>query len=183
MRPIKAPPLRGLKYLARLPSGAIYIDSDLDTDDDGSPRFHSIDPRWGQRETSLSLNHKKGQRRWVNSERVPYIVLPLNLYRRLGIRLGDVAAVMWKGRVVYAIFADEGPNHLIGEGSVALSEALGFNPWEKRGGRMQIVNGIERGVVTIVFPHSAPRGLRPENINTKIALTARRLFVALGGQA
>lgn len=109
-------------------------------------------------------------------------MLPLGFYKQMGIELGDVAAVIWKGRVVYAIFADEGPENLIGEGSVALSERLGFDPWEMRDGTRQIVNGIESDVVMIVFPRSAPQGLTPENINRKTSERARPLFEALGGK-
>lgn len=172
----------GLKKILRLPGGVLYIDADLDTDADGSPRALQIDPDSGQQATSLSFDDEEGQSQWVNAEDVPYIVLPLNFYRQMGIQLGDVAAVIWKNRVVYAIFADEGPENLIGEGSVKLSEALGFDPWEERDGTRQIVNGIESDVVMIVFPHSAPAGLTPENINRKTIERARPLFEALGGK-
>ncbi len=172
----------GLKKIFRLPGGILYIDADLDTDADGSPRALQIDPDYGQLPTSLSFDSEEGQRQWVNAEQVPYIVLPLGFYKQMGIELGDVAAVIWKGRVVYAIFADEGPENLIGEGSVALSERLGFDPWEMRDGTRQIVNGIESDVVMIVFPRSAPQGLTPENINRKTSERARPLFEALGGK-
>ena len=173
---------KGLKKLLRLPDGTLYIDADLDTDADGSPRSLEIDPDWGQLPTSLSFPNETGQRHWVDAEKVPYIVLPLEFYKEMGVELGDVAAVIWRGRLVYAIFADEGPKELIGEGSLALSEALGFDPWEERGGTMQIVNGIESDVLMIVFPRSAPQGLTPENINQKTIERARPLFEALAGK-
>lgn len=172
----------GLKKILRLPNGALYIDADLDTDADGSPRALQIDPQYGQLQTSLSFENANGEETFVNAEQVPYIVLPLGFYKGMGIEIGDVAAVIWKNRVVYAIFADEGPENLIGEGSVALSERLGFDPWEMRDGTRQIVNGIESDVVMIVFPRSAPQGLTPENINRKTIERARPLFEALGGK-
>lgn len=172
---------KGLKKMLQLPGGVLFIDADLDTDADGSPRFESIDPESGQRETSLSYPDMDGDDQWIDAEKVPYIVLPLNLYKQMGIQLGDVAAVVWKDRVVYALFADEGPNHLIGEGSIALTEALGFDPWEERDGRPQIVNGIDDNVLMFVFPRSANSDISPENINQKTIERARPLFQALGG--
>jgi len=172
----------GLKKMFQLPGGALFIDSALQTDADGSPRYSEIDPESGQAETSLSFEGEEGQRQWVDAEKVPYVVLPLHLYRNMGVQLGDVAAVVWQGRVAYAVFADEGPDHLMGEGSIALHERLGFDPWEVKDGTRQIVNGMDDGVVMIVFPHSAPSELTPENINDKVAEIARTKFADLGGK-
>ncbi len=173
---------KGLKKMLRLPDGALFLDADLDTDADGSPRALEIDPKWGQLPTSFSFSNEAQPRRWVNSETVPYIVLPKGFYAEMGVGLGDVAAVIWRGRVVFAIFADVGPSDRIGEGSIALSEALGFNPWQERDGTRQIVSGIEGDVLMIVFPGSAPRDLTPENVNAKTVERAKTLFEALGGR-
>jgi len=172
----------GLKKMFTLPDGTLFIDSALQTDADGSPRFREIDPDAGQAETSLSFDGEEGQRQWVNAETVPYVVLPLHFYRNMGVQLGDVAAVVWQGHVAYAVFADEGPDHLMGEGSVALHEQLGFDPWEMKDGTRQIVNGMDDGVVVLVFPNSAPKNLTPENINEKVAEIARAKFATLGGK-
>lgn len=174
---------KGLTKILKLPDGTLFIDADLDTDADGSPRALEIDPDYGQLPTSLSFPNETEQRQFVNAEEVPYIVLPLEFYKDMGIELGDVAAVVWKNRVVYALFADEGPKDLIGEGSVALSEALGFDPWQMRDGRLQIVNGIEDHVLMFVFPHSANPDITPENVNQKTIDRAKPLFQALGGKA
>jgi len=172
----------GLKKMFQLPGGALFMDSALQTDADGSPRYREIDPDAGQSDTSLSFDGEEGQRQWVDAEKVPYIVLPLHFYRNMGIQLGDVAAVVWQGRVAYAVFADEGPDNLMGEGSIALHEQLGFDPWEIKNGTRQIVNGMDDGVVVIVFPNSAPKDLTPENINEKVAEIARTKFAELGGK-
>ncbi|RYX85094.1 hypothetical protein EON83_07555 [bacterium] len=171
----------GLNQMLRLPDGTIFIDADLDTDADGSPRAEEIDPDAGQLMTAFNFPGEEGQRLYVDAEKVPYIVLPLDLYKELGVKLGDVAAVIWNGRLVYAVFADTGPVELIGEGSIALSEGLGFDPWEERDGRRQIVNGIEDHVLMLVFPNSANRDITPENINQKTIECAKPLFQALGG--
>ncbi len=173
--------LKGYKKMLRLPDGTLFIDGRMETDADGSPRYNLIDPDSGQRETSLAYPNKDGDDGWIDSEKVPYIVLPLGFYKDMGIELGDVAAVVWEGKVAYAVFADEGPKHIIGEGSVALSEALGFDPWEERDGRRQIVNGIDEGVLMFVFPHSAISDFSPENIKEKTVAAARQRFRELGG--
>lgn len=173
---------KGLKKILQLPNGVLFIDADLDTDADGSPRALEIDPQYGQLETSLSFANEEGQRQYVDAEKVPYIVLPLEFYKEMGIKKGDVAAVIWKGRVIYALFADTGPKDLIGEGSVALSEALGFDPWEEKDGQMQIVSGIESDVLMFVFPNSADDDITPENVNLKTIERAKALFQELGGK-
>lgn len=172
----------GLTQILKLDDGTLFIDADLDTDADGSPRALEIDPGPGQLTTAFNFPGEEGQRVHVNAETVPYIVLPVEFYKDMDIKLGDVAAVIWKDRLVYAVFADTGPKELIGEGSIALSEALGFDPWEMVDGNRQIVNGIEDHVLMIVFPNSANEGVTPENINQKTIDRAKPLFQALGGK-
>ena len=58
--------------------------------------------------------------RYVNAEAINLIVLPGGL--SLGEKLGDFAVVIHPGAqsVSYAVYADVGPAHKIGEGSIAL---------------------------------------------------------------
>jgi len=82
-----------------------------------------------------------------------YFVIPLPSsrfsYSKSGIRPGTTAAIIYNNRVVYAVFADEGPNDIIGEASFATAKALGINPNPKNG-------GVDSGVTYIVFPNSVP---------------------------
>jgi Fungal chitosanase of glycosyl hydrolase group 75 len=134
----------------KLRTGQVYIESDMDIDADGSPRALEIDPGPGQLETSLTYEDDRP----VNSERVPYFVLPSGFFQKFNIRLGDIGAVIYRGKVTYAVFADVGPSDLTGEGSLALHEALGHNPWEDSS-RSRILNeSIPDGVVYVVFPGS-----------------------------
>jgi hypothetical protein len=60
----------------------------------------------------------------MDSEKIPFIVLPRGGFGQVGI--GDVAVVRMEGKneIVYAIVGDAGPAHRIGEGSIALNQML-----------------------------------------------------------
>lgn len=119
-----------------------YFRAGMTIDADGSPRARQIDPH-GQLQTSL--RYPGGG--YVNAETVPYFVLPGGQYKHLGIKLGDIAAVRYNGKVAFAVFADVGPRHKIGEGSIALAQELGI-PASPRTG------GVRGGVEYMVFPGS-----------------------------
>lgn len=103
-----------------------------------------VDPRYNGGE----------QRRYVDASTVPYVVLPrdypdFQLNSRIG--KGDLAMVHYPatGRTVAAIFADVGNRKHLGEGSIALAEALGLsNSSPTNGG----VSGPE--ILYVVFPGS-----------------------------
>ncbi|WP_158881007.1 peptidoglycan-binding protein [Amycolatopsis anabasis] len=105
----------------------------------------STDPSW-QNQTAWSQSDGKP----LNAEKLPYIVVPgissTWSCSRSGITGGTVAAVVYQGRVAYAVVGDVGPNDAIGEGSYALAKALGINPDPRSGG----VSG--KVVDYIVFP-------------------------------
>jgi hypothetical protein len=85
--------------------------------------------------------------RYVNSEVIPFIVLPLHPH--LGVQLGALGMAFHPatGDSSAFIYADVGPEDKIGEGSIALAKNLGINS-SPRGG------GTEWGVVTLVFTHT-----------------------------
>jgi hypothetical protein len=149
-----------------LDNGAIYIKADMDTDADGSPRAHEIDPRYGQVETSLrKSNGWRGASKYVNAETIPYFVLPLNFasVSNITCQLGDIALIRWQEQEVFAIYADEGPPEIIGEGSIKLVELLGENPWNAH--KTEITSGIEFGVEYLVFPKSNAIRLIPSSFD------------------
>jgi hypothetical protein len=45
-----------------------------------------------------------------------------------------VAAIIYNNKVVYAVFADERPNNIIGEASYATARALGIDSNPETGG-------------------------------------------------
>jgi len=137
-----------------LGNGAIYKKAEMAADADGSPRAKKIDPLNGQLETSLRKPKWTGDSQYVDSETIPYFVLPGNFdsVSEVTCNLGDLALIRWKGKEVFAIFADVGPKKSIGEGSIKTIEALGESPWNSD--KTLIVKGIPFGVEYLVFPES-----------------------------
>lgn len=137
-------------------------------DADGAGEAWKSDP-WGQPETSLQW----GGGRSLDPTETPYFVLPIGFDTNYPeVKLGDLAAVIYQGKVAFAIFGDRGPRTKIGEGSIALAEELGINASPTRG-------GVPHGVLWIVFPGSGQRrALSTDVIRTR----GRELFRAAGGR-
>jgi hypothetical protein len=77
------------------------------------------------------------------------------------------------GNMAYALVADLGPKDKLGEGSMALADALGISSSPKKG-------GVSAGLAYVVFPGSGngkPRSV--EEINRE----GERLFNTVGGAA
>ncbi len=123
--------------------------------------------------------------RYVDSEAVPYIVLPGGHLGRAS--LGDYALVVNtdNGKMVHAIAADAGPKHRVGEASIAVARALlGEAASNPRSG------GTERAIIRyIVFPGSEDRRFPSSDPRETAILdrtlmhmntTAATLFAALG---
>jgi Fungal chitosanase of glycosyl hydrolase group 75 len=165
------------KFLAVLPSGQLFFDSELQLDTDGAPELAG-DPT---HQSDTSLHHKNRQP--INANRVPYFVLPLptSWPAQFSIRLGDLAAVIFAERIAFAIFADFGPKTKIGEGSVQLFRQLGEERVRPNGTVRDV--GMGPGIITIVFPESgAPADLDNEaDLLTVINSRGAGLFQELGG--
>ncbi|HZE39567.1 MAG TPA: glycoside hydrolase family 75 protein [Stackebrandtia sp.] len=128
--------------------GAVHWKADMDVDCDGQRTDQcneDTDPSW-QNETSFQQSD--GQP--LNAAALPFYVIPLPSdvwnYEDAGIDPGTVAAVVYQDKVVYAVFGDQGPDTIIGEGSYALADALGIDPDPATGG----VEG--KAVDYILFP-------------------------------
>jgi len=160
---------KGGKAVFNLAGGDLYYDSLLDLDTDGSS-FAAQDST-GQSDTSLHQPNGKP----VDSNAVPFFVLPGGFEGQFGITLGDIAAVIFRDKVEFAVFADRGPRRKLGEGSIALHRALGHETI--RGGRLHD-EAIDAGVLTIVFPGS---GDGTPQTPQKIRDIGKARFVALGG--
>lgn len=140
------------------------------------------DPAPGYYVSTTALNNpgfaKTDPARYVDATRIPYIVLPLRRYTRFHqsprLRLSDVGVAYntANGLTSFVQFAELGPSSKIGEGSIALADALGINSNAKNGGTSR------RQVVYVVFPGTGPgHGLGLNEIENK----AGPLFDAWGG--
>lgn len=179
--------LEGLCSLHRLPNGAILFHAKMDIDADGSPNALTIDPEYGQLTTAFTYHGYSGQIAHVDAEHVSYIVLPQHgpqsaeFYENVNIHVGDIAAVIYKGRLQFAFVADIGPPDKIGEGSVALAQSLGHDPFVVRNGQKLVDNAIPGGVIYIVFPGTRIRGATPDNIVDLVNAEGQRLLNELTG--
>lgn len=129
------------------------------TDRDGNPLIQQErDPFPGYYIscTSLSDESKKFSEptRYVDASKIPYIALPQDVADRGGARLGDFAVVMnlRNRKSSFAIYADIGT---LGEGSIALANALGIRSDARHGGE-------SGGVLYLLFSGSG--NLRPRTI-------------------
>jgi hypothetical protein len=155
----------------------------LAVDRDGEPFIQSSsDPFPGYYVSTTALLdanfNKQDPRRYVNSMKVPYIVLPGNgdFRRTTGVKLGDFAVTYnnKNQQLAFAIYADVGPKNHIGEGSVALSQSLGNDPFLRR----RVRRGITRGITYLVFPRSGNG--KPRTIS-EIETETKQLFEMWGG--
>ncbi|MGH9574940.1 MAG: hypothetical protein ACRD40_15590 [Candidatus Acidiferrales bacterium] len=108
--------------------------------------------------------------RYVDASKIPYVVLPEGLSRQFGARLGDFAVVvnMRRGLAANAIFADVGT---LGEGSIALADALGIWSNAREG-------GTRGGILYLVYPGSGNH--RPRTLD-EINSETDKIFQQWGG--
>lgn len=147
---------------------------------DGAPIVQGAgDPAPGFYVSSTSLcdraRRRGDPRRYVDSATIPYIALPPEVTRGLGVRLGDYAAVLNResGALAFAVFADGGPRGRIGEGSIALAEALGLPSSPRNGGTSR------RRIAYVLYPGS--RDGWPKSA-AEIAARGAALLGGCGGQ-
>lgn len=133
--------------------------------DNGKPSGYPVvqgktDPAPGYYVSMTALfdpDHPKERdpRRFVDAASIPYVVLPPAGLKHA--KLGDFATVvnLRKGKLSPAIVADESaPQVKMGEGSMALADALGIDSNPRTG-------GIEHGIAYVIYPGSGngkPRG-------------------------
>ena len=88
---------------------------------------------------------------YVNSEIIPYYVMPQSLMDDYNMKVGDMGYVYNQRthKSCFAILADVGPEGKLGEGSIALAQQIGIANVSPRDG------GIETpDIVYIAFPNS-----------------------------
>ena len=151
---------------------AFFWKADMDIDCDGirtSSCNENTDP-WYQNQTSFETSAGKS----FQADKTHYFVIPLPSsrfnYSSSGIKPGSVAAIIYHSKVVYAVFADEGPNNIIGEASYATAKALGIDSNPETG-------GVDSGVTYIVFPGSVPSPVESNSAIDSKGVSAANAFV------
>jgi hypothetical protein len=128
-----------------------------------------------------TTKRKEDPHRYTDSETIPFIALPPKVLHAFGhcaqdaqACLGDVAFVVnsANGKTAFAIVADVGPRKRIGEGSIALANALGIPPSPRHG-------GAGSGVYYLVFPGSGNE--KPKSLDEINAIGAD-LLAGWGGK-
>lgn len=130
----------GLDYLANAGSPGNWYG--ILTDPEGEPYVQqSQDPAPGYYISTTSLQNRgysaTDPRRYLDSEAVPFVVMPGVLARHCsGIALGCRVEIedTRSGTLVSAVCGDLGPDHHLGEASIAVAKKLGLNPSPKTGG-------------------------------------------------
>jgi hypothetical protein len=116
---------------------------------------------------------------YVDAEKIPYIVLPMALMELSKASIGDMAYVFNPAtkKNSYAIVADEGPEGLLGEGSIYLAKALGIANISPRDG------GLEgEAIQYIVFPRSGLGNGKHRTI-VEIEQKGKEEMQKIGGEA
>lgn len=136
---------RGLDYLANAGGPGYWWG--IAVDSNGKPYVQrASDPAPGYYVSTTALTNPgyavRDPRRYVDSEKVPFIVIPGGI---TWAKLGQKARVTYGGKTVDAIVADIGPAAKIGEGSIALANALGIPSDPKRGG---VTSGVKYEILT-----------------------------------
>ena len=112
-------------------NGAVYWKADMDIDCDGKDVGDGKCPGDDccyQPQTAFT---SKGG--YLAASVTPYVVIPTD-FRPSGLAGGGVVAVIYGGKLQYAVFGDTGPSNIIGEASYACAAALGIDPDPATGG-------------------------------------------------
>ena len=118
-------------------------------------------------------------RRFVNAEKIPYIVLSLKMMALTGAKVGDISYVYnpTTGKSSFAVFGDVGPEELLGEGSIYLAQTLGIPNTSPRDG------GLSGAAIQyVVFPNSGMGNGRHPTI-AQIDSIGKMAMERIGGEA
>jgi hypothetical protein len=110
----------------------------------------------------------------LDPTQISYVVLPLRKSKTDQIALGDLAAVYnaQNKKLAFAVVGDLGPPSRLGEGSIALAQALDIP--------ISPLSGVKGGISYVVFPNTK---LSQHLTNDLIQIEGRKLFEAWGGEA
>jgi hypothetical protein len=155
------------------PGAVIYWRSDFDVDcDGGRTTTCMVDPAY-MPETSATGSDGEP----IDAETVPFVVIPLPsarfTYSDHAIDVGQLAVVTYQDRWAIGVFADEGPEEIIGEGSYAMAELLGIDSDPRTG-------GVDSGATFVIFTGTGSRIDHVESHDDAVAAAMPLLNALLG---
>ncbi|GAA3553929.1 glycoside hydrolase family 75 protein [Amycolatopsis ultiminotia] len=129
---------------------AVFWKADLDIDCDGQRTSQCNEDTDCCFQPDTAFHQSDG--RPLDAANLPYIVVPSSSdiwnYESSGLQGGGSCAVIYNGKVEYAVIGDTGPDRIIGEASYATANDLGINPDPSNG-------GTDAGVTYICFKNSS----------------------------
>lgn len=181
-----------VRALLKFPNGAVFFESKMGLDIDGSKKA-CTDPGLADLcATWFRWPGLSGNARFVDSDKFPYVVIPIANQRgrsdpefrdKTGVDQGDLGVVVFRDKVVPVFVADGGPHNKLGEGSAALFRELGQDRCRRMGreGHCELYHdvSIEGRVLFFLFPGSKIQGLTPENALETVRREALRRFAEL----
>ena len=159
-------------------AGKAYVwNADMDVDCDGVKTSHCNSHTDCCYQGDTSFHTSKGKP--FQADLTHFYVIPLPSsrfsYTKAGIKPGSVAALVYNNKVLYAVFADEGPSNIIGEASYATNRDLGINPNPKTGGID--CTGTSCPIWYIVFPGVVPSPIESNSAIDSKGSAAAQAFV------
>ncbi|MFR9787981.1 glycoside hydrolase family 75 protein [Streptomyces sp. MB22_4] len=154
-------------------NGAVFWKADMDIDCDGQRTTNCNEDRdpWYQDDTAFHQSDGKP----LKAESLPYVVVPSTSgiwnYSNAGIKGGGVVAVIYDGKVEYAVVGDTGPTKIIGEASYATAKALGIDPDPATG-------GADSGVTYILFKNSKVSPIESHSAAVSLGNQLAQQFIA-----
>lgn len=180
-----------VQALLRFPNGAIFFESKLSLDIDGSWKACNSAGSTDQCPTWFKWANQPGTAAHVDADKYPYVAIPIaglggindqEFRQKTGLNKGDIGVVVYKDKVVPVFIADGGPHNKLGEGSTALLKAIGEDRcllW--RDGHCERFHDVSVAgkVLFFLFPNSKLPDFTPENALEKVNAAALRRFEEL----
>jgi hypothetical protein len=153
-------------------NGAVYWQADMDIDCDGQRTDECNEDTDCCFLPDTAFHQSDGQP--LNSAELPYVVVPSPSgrwdYRDFGIDGAGAVAIIYQGRVEYAVVGDTGPTEIIGEASYRAAADLGIDPDPSTG-------GTESGVTYILFKDSSVNPIEDHGSAVGVGQELARQFV------
>jgi hypothetical protein len=155
------------------PGAVLYWQSDIDVDcDGGRTTICTSDPAY-MHDTSTTGSDGMA----IDAETVPFVVIPLPSarfrYADHQIDLGQLALVTYQDHWAIGVFADEGPDNIIGEASYAMNVLLGVDPDPRTG-------GADSGATFVIFTGTTARVTNADDHAEAVAAAMPLLNALLG---